>query len=310
MEERVASAVFSDPPVEGCSSAPIKNTEPFLPAELERLIFEFAAYSRNVRRVDLMLVARRVHHWLRHIPFLVFVQLDSETFPDFDKPDSGLDLKAMGQYCRHLLTEEDFSGSSSSDKDDTEDDQKPITLTESEPERPKTVTLLQSCPNVQNLALWFGFPIAHYLPYIENMPLQMLSADLSSLSQDQLSLKLFQKLTHLDVVDFSGNDNWKFLEGWNNLTHLAFNFEVDRVAVLDVLASVKNLKAFVLVRNQVNWTNMDPEVLDNGDPRLVLMIIAGRAVVGDWKEGARGNVDFWVFGDWVVESRHSEILLH
>ncbi|PPR00093.1 hypothetical protein CVT24_008995 [Panaeolus cyanescens] len=304
--------------IEGVETASTSSLEPVLPPELERLIFECAAYDAKANFVDLMLVAKRVHTWLKHIPFLVFVQLDSETSPDFHRADNAFNLAVVGKYCRNLLTEEAFPGSESSETDKegeegNKDEQSEKTASEDSilmRTNPKTVHLLKSCPNVGNLALWFGFPITNYLTYIEPMPLHTLSADLSSLTVTQLSSSpLFPRLTHLDVVDFSNIDNWTFLENWYNLTHLAFNFEVQKEMIVQVMkAAGTKLKAFILVRNQVNWTHMDPDELDNGDPRLVLMVIAGRAVVEDWKEGAQGNMDFWAFGDWVVEAKQSECL--
>ncbi|TFK71473.1 hypothetical protein BDN72DRAFT_436435 [Pluteus cervinus] len=135
-------------------SAPGPGANPRLPPEIEYEIFVFAYHDADSSgRVILLRVAKRVSEWV--IPLLYRVIVLEQQCPDID-PASQFrpfgryppisNLRRYGHHVRHLFVMN-------------------TTLT---PFYLEKIDLLSSCPNVTNLAFWYG---ASLTPDAFNLPI-------------------------------------------------------------------------------------------------------------------------------------------
>ncbi|KDR67472.1 hypothetical protein GALMADRAFT_231915 [Galerina marginata CBS 339.88] len=277
---------------------------PPFPLDIERLIFEVAAVEYGPDRkavANLLLVAKRVHDWIRPILYHIFTQHMvppevSPPFPDFEKrPDL---LGEVGKFAKHL-----FIGPPTKDK--------------------IMDTLLLSCPNVENLALWFDYPfrLKPYLPAIQKLPLKRLSCCIGELAPEDIQKNPLCNLTHLDIFYFDFDHSFrekgiKALPSLPYLTHLAIGFVFPSNIGVDALNSLlldcPHLRILVIFSEKDDDKVEDQEVqLARIDSLKLVLIVLGTyaEMEEDWHNGARGGVDFWIFAERFSSARRDKLLV-
>ncbi|KAJ7256609.1 hypothetical protein C8J57DRAFT_1721405 [Mycena rebaudengoi] len=253
-----------------------------LPAELERAVFEAAAVLdyRNISR--LLLVAQRVHTWLK--PFLYHVLV-------YRSPHQhGTDAHELfGTHVRHLML---FMDSSVAD----------------------IAKLLAVCSAVQSLACYCRVNPLSLPPLALMRPLRLcihavdLFASAPRFSPDlftdapRFSHALFARTTHLQLLDFG----FSALRALPCLTHLALDAYTagPARALHELLRENTRLQAFV-VTSPSDGTDWGAEYPTH-DVRFVVAVVADE--VADWVAGAWGHADFWARADDVIRLRRQASL--
>lgn len=170
-------------------------------------------------------------------------------------------------------------------------------------------SVLELCPNVEDLALWIGKNNKSHLPIIQHLPLRSFSADLSNWSANDLLVPAFSKLTHLDVIDFSEGEMWNIVNSLPKLTHLSFNCIVELAVLQRLLSQCPLLSLFIFDLSREARSTQSQEYHTINDSRLVLINSYRRnLIVKDWKESAYGRYGFWEFSERFSEARRREFL--
>ena len=175
------------------------------------------------------------------------------------------------------------------------------------------ITILSSCPNVRNLAIylptsWEEDELNPLLPTLKKMTrLTRLRAGLSCVCYAELLIPPFLNLTHLEILLSSGRSwgEWEALTHLPKLTHISVGCSIQVNDVLRLLKDCRRLKVLILVPYH---STQDLDTLYGvDDNRLILL---GRLnyvdSIIDWEKGANGGVDTWVFAELVVVARDSE----
>ncbi|KAJ7252984.1 hypothetical protein C8J57DRAFT_1661163 [Mycena rebaudengoi] len=247
-----------------------------LPAELERAVFEAAAVLdyKNISR--LMLVAHRVHTWLK--PFLYHVLVYRG--PNHHRTDAH---ELFVTHVRHLML--DFRS----------------LVTD-------IAKILAVCSAVQSLAV-HGVLDSSYLPHLALMcPLRLrIQAVNLFAGPPRFSHALFARTTHLQLLDYSlsafDDDSWASLRALPCLTHLALHAYVAVPAheLHELLRENTRMQALVVLRpSDVGTAGWGAQYLTH-DVRFVVAVVTD--VVGDWVAGAWGHTDFWARADDVIRLR-------
>ncbi|KAF8656650.1 hypothetical protein AX16_002455 [Volvariella volvacea WC 439] len=323
----------------------VDSAEPRLPPELERVIFEMAAYNDRNRGDILMLmrVARRTRSWLEPILYeiAIFTTSNGESdeepeykfYRSFPRPPHISQMR----YVRHLLLE--AGGAEEGDED---------------PNDP----LLQ-CVNLENFAMWGNLrpSVLKNLLALIHSPHRTVPHGLLRLSGSLFKLfpnrqidfnhEVLRELTHLDAVGHSSVSEWK--EGNNyaclkNLRYLSLSFpdvyprlkdtvrrclaecpalEILLILLLDMIGSLGQfdngesgfggfMDELPKVRRKVR---LDGTVEEVPEDRVVVyhhdeICLGDFSWVGDWVEGAVGGDDLWTRAEKVVKERRRRGVSH
>ncbi|KAJ7923997.1 hypothetical protein B0H13DRAFT_1978971 [Mycena leptocephala] len=254
------------------------STEPVLPAELEREVFETAALIYPQTIPPLLRVARRVHIWIE--PLLYQVVRVVSTNRDMVLTLLNSKPPEFWHAVRHLGLEDGCS------------------LEEGR-------QLLSLCKNVINFSSDYFFTYPSLLPILAQMHIEKLSLTLHELfgaKPIDLTHTLFQSLTHIDMFGLQGvAEALVDLPTLRALTHLCLHCEIPRDTVTAVLADCPRLQLLL-----VQWAAGD----DLYEAECVPHVYDIRFVIGmyddywtDWEAGARGGIDMWAVGDDFVRSK-------
>ncbi|TFK59584.1 hypothetical protein BDN72DRAFT_851206, partial [Pluteus cervinus] len=252
-----------------------EDTQPVFPPEIEEIIFSLYAQRNLKKSGNLILVAKRVYHWLR--PWLYEVVIFHEdTTHDRLKFNSAL-LEIHGQHVRHILFWE-------------------ITALKHYSDNP--VACLSWCPHVVNVALW-SFNIVYdgaLVNKLLSLHLTHLSLDVSLLHSAVTKYLLskpvaFISVTHLEIIEIIDPTTNQIEQYFPSVTHLALSQGLGPSAQ-DILQCWKN-KLEVLVWYVGRWMfGGDPGINSTiagdvpNDPRVVVMP-QRRDCVYDWNETTR-----------------------
>ncbi|KAJ7616134.1 hypothetical protein FB45DRAFT_237817 [Roridomyces roridus] len=262
-----------------------------LPPELEREIFELAVQSDPLSVLQLMLVAWRVHEWVKPFLYCVILLLgaavkDVSSYPweSFSRYLS-IPPSILQQSVKHLcirmapqnVTEYVLSAASG-----VENLWVATRLEESSEGR-----LLAALPNVRRLHCSFSLILAAVA--VGTTP------------------PVFSRLTHLEIfeqVDPEISDGLALIP---NLTHLAMDdADVDAPLLLDFLERCKSLRVLIMLSVSGRpHLDLDDEGMDQlvKDPRFLQM--SCREYIADWKIGALTGVDYWSRADDFVARRRA-----
>ncbi|KAJ7165155.1 hypothetical protein C8R46DRAFT_1098307 [Mycena filopes] len=263
-------------------------SEPRLPAELERKIFELVARSHSKSIPALLLVAHRVKVWIE--PLLYRVVVFSNPLPGqvcFDpvRFTSAIESQTIAENVRHLLVYEGIP-------------------------RLNLELVLATCSFVEDLLILHFGPDSDFLPFVSGLPLRRLGttlADLFFTTSINFSHSLFAHITHLEVMDDLEADtaHWADLARIPHLTHLAFLVERSLPILTSALKTCPVLRVLVLLSTSYQMlmdTGLGLETLAQ-DTRFVCM--QAPPTVKDWQIGARGGDDFWVRAEKFIARRLS-----
>ncbi|KAF7336119.1 hypothetical protein MVEN_02159000 [Mycena venus] len=263
-----------------------KTTPVSLPTELERGIFELAAWQSPETITTLILVARRVCIWIEPQLYRVVLSRDTERLQQMmrSKPP-----EFLRNHVHHLAI------CSSIPRND-------ITL------------ILSTCTHVHDLAVWTGDTYPELLADIRKLTnLQHLSIDLFELfgGDDQFQLPCvdelpFAHLTHLDIFTGEPEDPppeklWPVFGMLPCLTHLSFTDFYIREMVQMALDTCPVLQLLVILWTDMEEEDISSETADISDPRFC--IIGCPLFESDWEEGARGGLDFWCRAEIACKGR-------
>ncbi|PPQ97696.1 hypothetical protein CVT26_001879 [Gymnopilus dilepis] len=259
-----------------------------LPPELEHIIFTDAAleWDRN-DCAPLLLVAKRVHEWILPLVYRVFNQAQLPKFPDFQKYPS-IRLSYVGKYAKHLLIGYEVDAES----------------------------FLSSCPNVRNLALWYGISMPRHQDALDNLRLFRLSAVFSQTEIGMLRRPTFTGLTHLEILSFYNPSAWdrsKIIADLPRLSFLSLPFRDGHLVPL-CFEQCPSLRVLLIKRDReygsmgfVAGGSLDLSTVQ--DTRLVLML--ADFYIGserDWIDGAHGKADSWATAEVWSLARKGNLL--
>ncbi|KAJ7443218.1 hypothetical protein B0H11DRAFT_1826347 [Mycena galericulata] len=271
---------------------PWSESDPVLPAELERHIFEMASFLHAGSMPALLLVARRVKIWIEPLLYQVLSIYSTSTL--YDAIDS-MPAALFHENVRHVQ----LIGTHSADS---------------------VMRIMTTCDATLNLNLSathiFGNAgNADILSVLGKLPLKRLSLSLEQLfpspAWTDFTHSLFADITHLEIKDLAVEnwDSWAGLTLIPRLTHLCFHedfFKFEAVHVyrgaLDHCESLEVL-AIVSYSRPLLRANAHTRAECSVDPRFVMIVVP--EVMKDWVKGARGGEDFWAVADKVVSERHS-----
>ncbi|KAJ7200050.1 hypothetical protein C8J57DRAFT_1736746 [Mycena rebaudengoi] len=232
-----------------------------LPVELERTVFEAAAVVDYKNIARLLLVARRVHTWLKLFLSHVLVY-------------RGLNMRAplFGTHARHLML--DLS--------------RCALIIDIAP-------ILAVCSAVLNLACYYGVDPSCLPPLALMRPLRLCvyAVDLFARRPPRFAHPLFARTTHLQLLDLnlSAFDaaSWASLRSLPSLTHLALMVYavVPARALHKLLRESAGLRALVVIcradADAADWRAKFP----TRDVRFVVTVVGD--VVGDWETTERAH---------------------
>ncbi|KAF7369467.1 hypothetical protein MVEN_00276400 [Mycena venus] len=279
---------------------------PALPPELERAVFETAAYTRPLSIPKFMLVAWRVKIWLEPLLFQTIVvsrRREHDLLADTES------LRDHPTFQPHILlpiiqsASFPFPGASVrnllvpwiSNKD--------------------AAVILSACRCVENL--WINPTGGELFHLIEDLPLKQLYCNVEDIFGPQRQIdfthRLFANITHFEVFDgfvFKSvhPELWTGIALIPHLTHLGFNDEGLVDTWLTLLTSCKSLRVLVVLEPGLRTLiagHPDEQILAK-DPRFVAM--GCEFETKDWRLGAHTGIDYWSRAeDFIVRRRSGEV---
>ncbi|TFK67182.1 hypothetical protein BDN72DRAFT_899212 [Pluteus cervinus] len=298
-----------------------------LPDDLEREIFELALHDKDTNPIHLLLVARRVHCWLR--PFFedrnMIIDTPNKRYPPNSSTNS---IEAYGHLARHLFVEHDG-------KNDV-----------------RITHILNCCPNIRRLTVcgyrpYQSIPILFTLRHITHLSIDMgklkslkfhVDTDFKRVNSGGVkcpedfkyvedmrrgSTSFFPRVTHLEIlgdINLRSAGDRAVLSRFTSLTHL----RVEK-SDPDVVSYVveKCLKVLV-VSTYVKFFGRDGKVIESPSksPVTELMLTPELAKVSRdnivfviywdflaaWEKGATGGEDMWMMADRIVKERQQRRL--
>ncbi|TFK66881.1 hypothetical protein BDN72DRAFT_126589 [Pluteus cervinus] len=266
------------------------HTAPDLPLELVQEIFISSAESSSRQAALLATVSRETYELIKPILLRTFVYWDQNTF-QWPGPLTADWFKSNGKYARNLLV-----GGSYLDE---------------------LIPLLGSCPNLVNIAIWFGsdWSSPMLLEQISKLSPQRLSVNLIGLmslerfTEKFAQLPVFTNLTHLELASVC--NAWEEVEGIQylpKLTHLSMPEYADQAIItlirnaLEYCAVLKVLVMFgqAGIGEVVVQVQTAGRVKEIGDPRIVSLHCN---YLEEWLLSASGGKGMWALAEEIVASR-------
>ncbi|KAF8149392.1 hypothetical protein B0H34DRAFT_733582 [Crassisporium funariophilum] len=255
------------------------SQEIYLPAELEREIFEIAASAYPSCVVELVRVARRVQEWVSPELYRVLRAGEGRVVPPIycSESDVGsprtLDiprLKNIGPHVQHILLQKWHVS--------------------------EIQEILKYCPNVRNLALWIVrgscLPL---LPVLSTLSIRRLSFDplLFFPSHHEYHIPfdqpLFWNITHLEIINAPSEwKSWHKIALMPKLSHLALSGELNQALLDDILENCTLMELLIVIsETEEGMTNEQHD-------RRVVVLEPSWDYLDHWELGARGGDDFWI----------------
>ncbi|KAJ7062454.1 hypothetical protein B0H15DRAFT_463526 [Mycena belliarum] len=264
---------------------------PAIPLELEREIFETAAYSSPEVIRNLVLVAHRAYEWIDRIRYQT--------------------VSSHGSACPFRFLQQAIRSNSKTD-DFFHDRVRNlfVDFMKDGIQRNDLPDVLSMCTGVRSLVL-LGVTVEPLMStYLRNLKLQRLSFFLiPGLVWIDPLYPVFASLTHLDLFDDLSNGSVDFpslladLALLPALTHLAlFNVDPAELEPEDIPA-LKKIEVLVIMElSKPHYLSM----YSFDDPRIVVMWLNNEEYAEDWLNGTRGDPDFWARAELFIGMRRRE----
>ncbi|KAK6984065.1 hypothetical protein R3P38DRAFT_3292939 [Favolaschia claudopus] len=264
-------------------------TQPSLPPELEREIFETTAIRDPDCIPTLLLVCRRAKIWIQPLLYRVLSLSSPEseggsTFSAFDSQSPSFLRNAV----RHISL---FEVSIRSCED-----------------------LLKKCTGTIDLSLDTELEF-EFLISLNMTRLQRLAITAPS-SASPINWSWASSLTHLDVFQGSGFagltswDKWRGIASLPSLTHLAVSPVLAELVLPRAIEELAHLRLLVVTNypwGRDEGISFAEQKITIRDVRIVVIVLATR-YEEDWKKGAWGGDDFWVRAErFVARKRAGEV---
>ncbi|KAJ7438557.1 hypothetical protein B0H11DRAFT_2206111 [Mycena galericulata] len=268
---------------------------PILPSELEKEIFDIAAYSRPLCIPKLMLVAWRVRIWVEPLLYRVVILLN-----ELDH----ICLDGMKGY--PYEDEKNFTRIRATPASVLRDSVRHLCLKHVSNEVAEFI--LSASSGVEDLWIIPNGTAASLLLILGLLPLKCLYCSLGVLfAPDTVDFThpLFSHLTHLEFFDWNPvfPEHWFRLSLIPHLTHLGFNHKEFLRLALTILNTCKSLRVLVFLESP--WaTSVEehPELEDLAkDPRFVQM--PRSQYIKDWQMGALTDIDYWSRAEEFIAKR-------
>ncbi|KAJ7843660.1 hypothetical protein B0H14DRAFT_1011672 [Mycena olivaceomarginata] len=251
-----------------------------LPAELQRQVFELAAFLHPECLLELVLVAWRIKEWMQPLLYRTLSIHPRIVQSEFPRLSLGAVAKlstsqpdALRAHTRHICF-----------VDFRPDDVAPA------------ADFLALCPVTVDLAFidtpwWVAYP-----DMLGTLPLQRFAFCPYSLDRELRpapfdgTRAIFSEVTHLDIVDweFAHWSDWSGLAQMLKLTHLSTAHPMSRAVVLGILEHCELLEVLVL-RYRAQW-RLDEDhksAVVTEDPRFVMLVVEDH--LAEWKSGGAGR---------------------
>ncbi|KAJ7045067.1 hypothetical protein C8F04DRAFT_1388650 [Mycena alexandri] len=267
------------------------SADPVLPAELERVIFEFAAWQDPETVLTLVLVAKRVCIWIEPELYHIVQSRKQRLFRMMQSKPS----EFLRQHVHHLTISANV-------------------------EHADVVHILSTCMSVHNLAIWNNtVTLPELIPLICRLTnLQRLSINLFALfggrAGDSFHLDQFRippseelpftYLTHLDIFGLLPEQLWPVFRMLPRLTHLSLTDTYFPESINAALSTCPVLQLLIVV-----WTEPEDSPLpDESEISTDLRVCIVRCLFFefDWELGARGGRDVWRRGEEAVANKVRE----
>jgi hypothetical protein len=272
-----------------------------LPVEIERPIFECAAWQDRTTAHELLLVARRVKIWVEPIVYTVVTLLDSETHhkrPGASSLNRFLSVfnsrppEFFSNRVTHLCLTPDTSF-----------------------EEEQAIIVLETCINVENLAYggsvytWDTIVSLLHSPRLRRLSIELPRPAPTPEHARKLT-PVMKQLTHLDVL--SVWPHVAVLDLVPNLTHLALDFQERGEQHLPLLTALcerqtVSVVAFI-VRNQ---RDVESGIVEGfgafEEVRFIPLLFEPDLVSSDWIASTAGGKDMWWRAEEAVKRRIREL---
>ncbi|KAJ7194792.1 hypothetical protein C8J57DRAFT_1423604 [Mycena rebaudengoi] len=292
------------------SSTMAEEVPPTLPFELERRVFETAAFSRPVSVPAMMLVAWRVKLWVEPLLYRTLVFTESNRLLD------SLPVLTQEMFKRIVRT-------------------KPILLRDAVRNvmiryegyvyEADVADIVHACLGIENLNFEinpstdlgmgeYGLDES-YITGIQTLPLRRMHCDLLQLFDWAIGqpsrLSLFTHLTHLDLFYWFNQANSTAeartrLGDLPQLTHLSVPSHTSNsgTPILAHLLDVcKSLRALIVLAAPLTPPTDEIAFLAENDVRFVTVWPHDR--IADWQRGALTGIDYWTRADEHIARRLS-----
>ncbi|KAK7058056.1 hypothetical protein R3P38DRAFT_2844164 [Favolaschia claudopus] len=254
------------------------STNPILPPDLEREIFETAALQnrRHIHLHPLLFVCRRVYRWIEPFLYRVLPVLSPRgpRFLAFYYKPATFKQESL----RHVWVDDRVS-------------------------TPAMIALLSECPRLQSFCFDGPRLPPELLPLLDTMQIQNLSIRFDSHAMFPRSM--FLSVTHLELVGMT--DGWANLALLPVLTHLSLSeIYSGRPPTLDHCI---HLQAVVI--NFHDWAVarcFEERLLLQPDPRMVVRMVREVFNFEEWEKWAWGEDNYWSRADaFLARKRRGEI---
>ncbi|KAJ7927403.1 hypothetical protein B0H13DRAFT_2312612 [Mycena leptocephala] len=261
---------------------------PTLPTDLERLIFELAAFIDPKSMPSFILVAKRGKIWIEPLLYhvlslhMAFQEPHMLRYPLHHLFRADISrLGVLRKHVRHICMEGKLATQG-------------LTM------------LLKVCDATVDLALFPGTATQELLPILGTLRLQRLSVDLRSMFWRTGTD--FTHITHLDILDMpkpGWDEELSGLKHIPGLTHLSFyHYGAPISGCRSALEHCKMLQVLAIVcESQFELNRHAPRCAELAfDRRFVMLVVGDR--LEDWESGARGE-DYWIRTEELVRKRRS-----
>ncbi|KAJ7866965.1 hypothetical protein B0H14DRAFT_357454 [Mycena olivaceomarginata] len=275
------------------------DPSPFFPLELEREIFETAAYFHPETRSSLVLVSRRVYEWIDGIKYSAVTPRGAQWSCSVRHLLQAIQCNSKPASFFHRHVEHVFINA--------------LLINASDMQQ-----ILSTCSGVQNLIILHSDRHSEsIIPGIATFKLRRLSIQWLFILRDMDPRQpMFALLTHFDLFDLLVGPNGPqsaFVAQLPALTHFAAHSSTIAggefsAPAQDILAACKSLRVFVF-RPLRTRGGLPVEILPSTDDvRFVYMDLQYPDFEGGWIVQTRGGTDFWARADaFVGKKRRGEI---
>nr|GAT51495.1 predicted protein [Mycena chlorophos] len=267
------------------------HDEPFFPPELERKIFEEAAYLHAALIPVLLLVAQRVFLWMEPLMYRTLTVRDH--LPQYERFLEIFLLKSpafLTAAVRHIHFDSSAASINTAGKTYAE--------------------ILARCPGITHVGTTVVFTGPRAREALTVLPnLTHLTTNLNGLFPDSKSVNprhaILANVTHLNLHDsmaqYHARENiWDAIPYIPRLTHLRMKSSGLEPTLLEqLLESCPNLHVLLLT------TGKSSEAFTVLDPRLVWGYVTDHYDLfwEDWMRNVRGEVDMWLLAEEMVQRR-------
>ncbi|KAJ7626056.1 hypothetical protein FB45DRAFT_1060589 [Roridomyces roridus] len=276
----------SSPQLPAGSCEAMTSLGPILPRELEKEIFQLAAYCDPLFVPTLELVAWRVKSWVETPQYRIILLSNSLMYPHKERGRlASVPLSLLCDSVRHL-----FLGYTS--------------LSDS-----LGASILSTSTGVEDL--WLSGPVTSLVlaTVAPELKPRRLHCNLTELFAEQPQVNfthgIFSCLTHVGIFIYGDVvSSWAALAALPCLTHLSFDDESFFLLLPDIVEQCKSLRCIVYVlADSYALDDNDPDLEFAKDLRFVKMVC--EKYVLDWQAGALRSEDYWARADEFIRMRRS-----